>query len=309
MPDGETVDGGPTPYPAKTRMTEEVVRQVARLAYLWAWPMVNMHNRRVAFEQAPSHGLIGGVMPAAPPNNLTMLRDYAPPEQRCVATPNQDVVYGFGILALDTGPVVVQVPDFDGLFWVYQVCDQRTDGFAELGQMYGSEPGFYLLAGPGWDGETPDGVRAVFRSPTDIGCVIPRVFMDDTAEDRAAVAPYIDQVAAYPLEEYTGQMRVTDWSTLPSFPAPENSAGGQVQWVNPRTFLTVLPQVLREVQPLPGEESLHQLVGSVLAAAGQDPRFRRFSRRWPSRQIGTWWRRCSSTATRASASPMVGGHC
>ncbi len=80
-------------------MTPEVVRQVGRLAYLWAWPMVNMHNRRVAFEQVPTHGLIGGVMPAAPLNNITMLLDYAPPEQRFVATPNQDVVYGFGILA------------------------------------------------------------------------------------------------------------------------------------------------------------------------------------------------------------------
>jgi len=63
-------------------MTPEILRQVGRLAYLWAWPMVNLHNRRVAFEQVPTHGLIGGVMPAAPLNNLTMLHDYAPPEQR-----------------------------------------------------------------------------------------------------------------------------------------------------------------------------------------------------------------------------------
>jgi hypothetical protein len=27
MPDGETVDGGRSPYPANTRMTEEVARQ------------------------------------------------------------------------------------------------------------------------------------------------------------------------------------------------------------------------------------------------------------------------------------------
>jgi len=46
--------------------------------------------------------------------HITMLLDYAPAEQRFVATPNQDVVYGFGMLALDQGPVVVQVPDFQG---------------------------------------------------------------------------------------------------------------------------------------------------------------------------------------------------
>ena len=78
--------GVPGPIPG-TRMTPEILRQVGRLAYLWAWPMVNLHNRRVAFEQVPTHGLIGGVMPAAPLNNLTMLHDHAPPEQRFVATP------------------------------------------------------------------------------------------------------------------------------------------------------------------------------------------------------------------------------
>jgi hypothetical protein len=62
-----------------------------------------------------------------------MLHDYVAPNQRWVACPNQDVVYGAGIAALDATPVVVQVPDFAGRFWVYQVVDLRTDGFAEIG--------------------------------------------------------------------------------------------------------------------------------------------------------------------------------
>jgi hypothetical protein len=32
-----------------------------------------------------------------------MLRDYIEPQERLVACPNQDVVYGFGILSLDKG--------------------------------------------------------------------------------------------------------------------------------------------------------------------------------------------------------------
>ncbi len=251
-------------------MTDDVIRQLGRLAYLWAWPMVNMHNRRVAFEQVPTNGLIGGVVPAAPLNNITMLLDYAPAEQRFVATPNQDVVYGFGVLALDQEPVVVQVPDFEGRFWVYQLGDQRTDGFGDLGQMYGSAPGCYLLVGPGWDGDSPEGIQGVFRSSTDIGCVIPRVFMDDTVQDRAAVTPYVSQVAAYPLSEYTGEMRTMDWTTLPSFPAPAREGGGEVSWVAPQDFFGVLPQVLREVPPMAGEESIYELVASVLAAAESD---------------------------------------
>ena len=42
------------------RISEEVFPQIGRLAYLWAWRMVNMHHRRVAFEKVPKHGAIGG---------------------------------------------------------------------------------------------------------------------------------------------------------------------------------------------------------------------------------------------------------
>ena len=33
-----------------------------------------------------------------------MLTDYIEPQERLVACPNQDVVYGFGLLALDQSP-------------------------------------------------------------------------------------------------------------------------------------------------------------------------------------------------------------
>jgi hypothetical protein len=119
---------------------------------------VNMFNKRVAFSHAPEPGLVGGVLPFAPLNRLSMLSDYVEPTERNVACPNQDVVYGAGLLALDLSPVVVQVPDFANRFWVYQAVDLRTDSFADLGAMYGAEPGFYLLVGPQWTGPVPAGI-------------------------------------------------------------------------------------------------------------------------------------------------------
>ena len=56
-------------------------------------------------------------------------------------------------------PVVVQVPDFGDRFWVYQIVDLRTDSFAQIGAMYGTTPGFYLLGGAGLEGEVPKGLR------------------------------------------------------------------------------------------------------------------------------------------------------
>lgn len=58
--------------------------------------MVNMINRREPISQAPHPGLLGGVPPAAPLGQIGMLHDYFEPNQRFIACPNQDVVYGLG---------------------------------------------------------------------------------------------------------------------------------------------------------------------------------------------------------------------
>src|ERR1700751_5355837 len=136
--------------------------------------MVNLYNRRLTYANVPTIGIAGPII-AAPLNQLGMRTDYILPDQRIVACPNQDVVYGIGALALDITPVVIQVPDFGDRFWVYQVVDLRTDSFVQLGKMYGTTPGFYLLVGPNWKGEVPKGITRVFRCPTNSGLVAPRV--------------------------------------------------------------------------------------------------------------------------------------
>jgi hypothetical protein len=252
-------------------MTGDYLRAVGQLAYLWGWPLVNMHNRLSIMEQVPAPGLLGGVVPVAPPGSLAMLHDYVTPEEKVVACPNQDVVYGFGIIDAERGPSVVQVPDFGDRFWVYQGVDQRTDSFVRMGAMYQTKPGLYLLAPVSWDGAVPDGIAGVFRFGTRIAVCIPRVFMDDTSDDRAAIQPLVSQVMAYPLSEYTGAMRSTDWAASPSFPAGGSTSGErETQWVDPGRFFDQLPQVMAEVPARPGEEALYGWLDSLLPAAADE---------------------------------------
>src|SRR5215831_2999042 len=225
-----------------TKITEEYARLVARDAYFWAWPLVNVYNRRLTYEKVPEI-VMAGPVPAAPPNHLGMLTNYIVPEERIVACPNQDVVYGAGSLALDLSPVVIQVPDFGDRFWVYQIVDLRTDSFADLGKMYGTTPGFYLLVGPNWKGEVPKGISKVFRASTNTGYVIPRVFQDDSPEDNKLVRSVTQQVMMYPLAEFDGKMRSRDWSQLPKT-ASASGGNEEVQWVVAKNFFDVLPLVL-----------------------------------------------------------------
>src|SRR5262249_7804047 len=239
---------------AGTRITEAYARMVARDVYFWAWPMVNIYNKRLAYKEVPEPGLMNGVLPAAPLNRLAMLTDYVEPSERWVACPNQDVVYGGGAVALDESAVVMQVPDFGKRFWVYQVVDVRTDSFADLGKMYGTKPGFYLLAGPSWRAKTPKGITRVFQSTTNSGYVLPRVFKDDTPEDTRAVQSVIGDIDLYPLAEYDRKMKRHDWSKTPDIPQPGSPGGkAETRWVFPEKFVDQLPAVLADAPAQPGE--------------------------------------------------------
>jgi hypothetical protein len=253
------------------RLTTEYVRFLARLAYLWGWPLVNVHNRLRLMAMLPEPGLVGGIVPGGPPGSLGMLNDYIQPQQRVVACPNQDVAYGCGVIDARQGPSVIQVPDFGDRFWVYQVVNQRTDAFTRLGAMYDTAPGMYLLAPTGWDGAVPDGITEVFRFDTRIAVALPRVFMDDTDADRAALRDVVNQIDMYPLSDYTGTPRLRDWAGVPTFPTPADSTSEEeTQWVDPTTYFDQLRDVLDEVPPLPGEQAVYGWVTSLLDALDAD---------------------------------------
>ena len=272
---------GPRNFPELSLPTSEVMmppayaEALARYAYVWGWPMVNMYNRRTAITQAPKAALLNGVIPVAPQGQLAMLSDYIDPAETFVTCPNQDVVYGLGFFDLDTEPVVIQVPDFGDRFWVYALYDARTDQFGELGKPYNTKPGFYLLVGPNWKGDVPAGITGVIRSSTSLANAIPRVFMNDTDEDRKAIQPVIDQIVVYPLSKFDGKMKERDWNNLPAIPGPVSSQPGETKWVDPEKFFDELPKVIDNVAPLPGEEALYAQLHWLLEVAAKDPKIKK----------------------------------
>src|SRR6185295_11954542 len=121
------------------------------------------------------------------------------PDQRFVTCTNQDVVYGFGFCDnLDKEPIVFQVPEFGERFWVYALYDARTDEISQIGKQYGSKPGFYMIVGPNWNGQTPSGIEAVVKSSTNVVSAAPRIFMDNTPEDQKAIQASLSQIDFYP---------------------------------------------------------------------------------------------------------------
>jgi hypothetical protein len=257
-------------------MHAEYAKTIARVAYVWGWPLVNMLNRSTTITKAPEPSLLGGILPVAPRGQIAMLADYIDPAETFVTCPNQDVVYGLGFFSLDEEPVVIQVPDFGDRFWVYALYDQRTDQFGQLGKPYRTKPGFYLLVGPNWKGDKPNGVEAIVRSPTALANVIPRVFQNDTAEDKKAIQPIVNQIVAYPLKSFDGKQKIKEWAHMPAIEAPKTSGGGgETKWVVPEKFFDELGAVLDMVPPLPGEEAMYAQFRALLDAAAKDPELKK----------------------------------
>ena len=156
---------------------------------------------------------------------------------------------GSGSSTATRGPSVVQVPDFGDRFWVYQAVDQRTDSFVQLGAMYETKPGCYLLAPAAWDGPVPDGIAGVFRFDTRIAVCVPRVFMDDTGRrpgrDPAGPQPD-DDVPAERVHRCDAHHRLEHVAPL-SRPGSPPHGEQETQWVDPRQFFDELPVVMAEV--------------------------------------------------------------
>jgi hypothetical protein len=116
----------------------------------------------------------------------------------------------------------------------------------------------------------PAGITEVVHCPTSLANAIPRVFQDDTPEDKAAIQAMINQVVAYPLKDFTGTMKAIEWRQVPVIAGPKSS-GEETKWVVPEKFFDQFGEALDLVDPLSGEEAMIQQFRLLLDAAGADP--------------------------------------
>jgi hypothetical protein len=105
----------------------------------------------------------------APFNSIASLANVATPDDKFVVTPNSDTPYSFLWMDLRAEPVVITMPKIEkNRYYTGQLIDLYTFNFAYVGtRSYGNEGGNFLVAGPGWKGETPKGVTAVQSSETE----------------------------------------------------------------------------------------------------------------------------------------------
>src|SRR6185369_13389339 len=128
------------------------------------------------------------------------------PEDKAIQTPNSDTPYSMVGADLRAEPLVVTVPAVEpDRYYSVQFVDMYTFNFAYVGsRTTGNGAGRYLLAGPGWKGAKPPGVKAVIRSETEFASLIFRTQLFGPND-----LPNVEKVQAgydvKPLSEFLGK--------------------------------------------------------------------------------------------------------
>jgi hypothetical protein len=120
-----------------------------------------------------------------------------------VVSPNSDTPYSMVWMDLRAEPIILSVPAVDPKrYYSVMLCDGNLYNYGYIGsRATGSEAGVYMVVGPDWKGETPSGIKKVFRSTTQFSLAAYRtqVFNPDDIENvRKVQAGYkIDTLSKY----------------------------------------------------------------------------------------------------------------
>ncbi|OBK87431.1 cell envelope protein [Mycolicibacter heraklionensis] len=222
------------------------VRQIAKEAYVYGFPMVDSYRIQHAYFVDKAGSQYKGDW-----NQTHSAARVYTPDDTAVQTPNSDTPYTMLGADLRAEPLVLTVPPIEaGRYYSLQFIDAYTYNFAYVGsRTTGNGGGTYLLAGPGWSGEKPEGVDEVIRSETDFALVIYRTQLFDPAD--------IDNVkkiqAGYTVEPLSAYLKQPAVSAPPvDFIAPLTP---DEQKTSPK-FFEILNFLLKYAPVLPGEQDL-----------------------------------------------------
>jgi hypothetical protein len=123
-----------------------------------------------------------------------------------VVTPNSDTPYSMLWLDLRAEPMVISVPAVPkSRYYSVQLTDGNAYNYGYIGtRATGTEAGSYMVAGPDWKGDTPAGVKKVFRSTTPFALSIFRTQLFN-AGDMPNVVKVQSGYKAQPLSAFLGQ--------------------------------------------------------------------------------------------------------
>ena len=152
-------------------VTSAEAKTIAEEAFIYGFPMVM--NYGTMYEYFIDKA---GAQYKCSFNQLYNTAHVYTPKDTAIVTPNSDTPYSFIGADLRAEPLVLSVPEIEkGRYYSVQLVDMYTFNYGYIGsRATGNEAGSYMIAGPNWKGETPPGIKKIFRCETDFSLVIYR---------------------------------------------------------------------------------------------------------------------------------------
>lgn len=209
-------------------------------AYLFGYPLVLM-------ELTKQHQRTQGLNA---PNDFSHHLRFPDHTFNSVVAPNADTLYSSGRLDLRGGPVVLSIPQTGGHYYMMPMLDAWTNVFASPGtRTIGEGAKTYLIAGPGWSGQAPDGMELI-QAPTQMAWIIARI-KSSGAKDYAEVNALQRKFKLIPLSHWQGKpsqaaaIAMVELPPLDTQVAPDQQIAG---W-SAETFFSTLCRLLPDNPP------------------------------------------------------------
>ncbi|SPQ01045.1 conserved exported hypothetical protein [Candidatus Sulfobium mesophilum] len=154
---------------AADEITTTEARTIAKDAYIYGFPLVESYRIQYAYFVDSNNPEF-----KAPWNQIRNIPYVYTPEDKVMQTPNSDTPYSMLGIDLRAEPMVLTVPAIEkSRYFSVQLIDACTHMVAYVGsRATGNDGGSFLIAGPRWKGETPKGIKNVFRMETDFAIAI-----------------------------------------------------------------------------------------------------------------------------------------
>ena len=180
-----------------------------------------------------------------------------------IITPNSDTPYSLCWLDLRAEPIVLSVPAVEkSRYFSVMLCDGNCFNYGYMGsRATGNEPGDYLVVGPDWKGETPAGIKKVFRSTTQFSLAAYRTQLINPA-DMPNVIKVQSGYKVQPLSAYLHQ------------PAPPAAPAINFPPINKEmvktNFFQYLDFALQFAPPGPEEKAIRAKLARIGVGAGKN---------------------------------------
>jgi len=213
--------------------------EIAADAYVYGRPLLE------SYENIYSFAIDSKNKQYAPVNELYIIRKPSTPKDTWVVSPNAETPYMRSWIDLTNDAIVLIIPKIqDKRYWVCQLMDVYTNNFRYLGARTTKwEGGKYLLTGPEWKGDIPEGLTQI-KSTTNNCAMLGRIYSMGT-EDIPALNKIQDGFKLMTLSEYNGGIaKAVDTKWLKSI---------DIQ-TNPLKIYTIINEMILKNPPAREEE-------------------------------------------------------